>query len=371
MANLYLGLISGTSMDGVDTVLAEISNDQCHTIGFLTLPYEESLLLELKSLCVEGDNEINRVAQADRKVAKHFAKSVSKLLEIEGVSAESVRLIGSHGQTVRHFPTGDCGFSMQIGDPNSIAALTEIDVIADFRRKDIALGGQGAPLVPAFHHAVFSNADENRVILNIGGIANITYLPKGADVEDIIGYDTGPGNRLLDAWCKLHTGNEYDNNGEWAKSGECQEALLKGLLSLDYFKAPAPKSTGREQFNLEWLTQLLTVQPEKIPAQDVQHTLLLLTAITIADQIKLLSDVDSIYVCGGGAHNKFLMQEIAKLLPNIKLATTEALGINADAVEALAFAWLAYAYDNNLPGNVPAVTGASRKAILGGLFKAQ
>lgn len=371
MSDLYIGLISGTSMDGVDAVIAKITESQCTTLDFLTLPYEQPLLDELKALCQPGEDEVNRTALADRLVAEHFALAVKQLLSRQGLSACDIRLIGSHGQTIRHHPTADTGFTVQIGDPNSISALTGIDVVADFRRKDIALGGQGAPLVPAFHHAVFSSKSEDRVILNIGGIANISYLPKNRSVDDMLGYDTGPGNRLLDAWCKQHTGSDYDANGDWAKSGTPHQALLKSLLSLNYFQESAPKSTGREQFNLEWLSQLLQVQPESILPQDVQATLLLLTAQTIADEIEKLPNVDSIYVCGGGVHNQYLTHTLQEMLPKITIDTTDSIGIAPDAVEALAFAWLGYAFEQNIPGNVPTVTGASRKAVLGTLSKHQ
>ncbi|BDX05360.1 anhydro-N-acetylmuramic acid kinase [Planctobacterium marinum] len=369
MTSKYIGLISGTSMDGIDAVIVDYGDNQCKTLDFDTYPYPDELLVELKSLCKPGTNEVNRMAQADRKVAECFALACQDLLSRNNLSANDVKLIGSHGQTIRHHPDGEYGFSVQIGDGNSIAAKTGIDVVADFRRKDIALGGQGAPLVPAYHQAVFSSPDEDRVVLNIGGIANISYLPKGCDPEKVLGFDTGPGNRLMDAWCKTHTGKEFDEDGNWAASGQCHLPLLHSLKNQDYFKLPAPKSTGRELFNLEWLQQSLIVQPEEIPAEDVQATLLELTALTIANDIKALAAVDSVYVCGGGARNSHLMTRIAQHLPEIKVTTTEELGIHPDAVEAPAFAWLAWAYEHNVQGNVPKVTGASRGAVLGTLFK--
>lgn len=369
MAQRYIGLISGTSMDGIDAVIVDYSNNQCKTLDFDTYPYPDDLLEELKLLCQPGVNEVNRMAMADRRVAACFAEACEDLLHRNNLKAEDIRMIGSHGQTIRHHPDGEYGYSVQIGDGNSIAVLTGIDVVADFRRKDIALGGQGAPLVPAYHQAVFSSPDENRVVLNIGGIANISYLPKGCAADNVLGFDTGPGNRLMDAWCKTHTGKEYDDSGNWAASGQCHMPLLHSLKSQDYFKLPAPKSTGRELFNLEWLQQSLVVQPEEIAPEDVQATLLELTALTIAHDINALGAVDTVYVCGGGARNTHLMQRIAVHLKNIKLTTTEELGIHPDAVEALAFAWLAWAHENNVQGNVPKVTGASRGAVLGTLFK--
>ncbi|XOV80797.1 MAG: anhydro-N-acetylmuramic acid kinase [Aestuariibacter sp.] len=369
MSDYYIGLISGTSMDGVDAVIAELSSTTCKTIDFLSLPYDTELLNELRALCQPGDDEINRSAKADRQVAMHFARAIEILLKQNQLCSKDIRLVGSHGQTIRHHPDIEPGYSVQIGDPNSIATLSNIDVVADFRRKDIALGGQGAPLVPAFHHAVFQSNQEHRVILNIGGIANISYLPKDADKDSLLGFDTGPGNRLLDTWCKQHTGENYDKNGDWARSGTVNEALLAGLLSLDYFSAPAPKSTGREQFHLEWLNQVLQVQSEKIAPQDVQATLLQVTVQSITQQINQLPAVDSVYVCGGGVHNQLMMTELAKALPSKNLLSTTQLGIEPDAVEALAFAWLAFAFQHNIPGNVPSVTGAKRSAVLGVLSK--
>ena len=379
MVQYYIGLISGTSMDGIDTVIAQINENgankedaqsQIKTLDFATYPWSEELVSELKSLCQPGENEVNRMAMADRKVAEAFADACQQILARNQLSNHQIKLIGSHGQTIRHHPDGQYGYSVQIGDGNSLAAMTNIDVVADFRRKDIALGGQGAPLVPAFHAAVFSSSEENRVVLNIGGIANISYLPKGCEPEQILGFDTGPGNRLMDAWCQEHLGKSFDENGNWAATGECNKSLLHALKSQDYFKLPAPKSTGRELFNLEWLTQSLEVQPDEISPEDVQATLLELTACTIANDIKRLPEVDAIYVCGGGAHNQHLLKRISAQLENGKVTTTSDLGIHPDAVEALAFAWLAWAWENNVPGNVPKVTGASRPAVLGAHYKA-
>ncbi|MBE1301959.1 MAG: anhydro-N-acetylmuramic acid kinase [Alteromonadaceae bacterium] len=370
MNNYYVGLISGTSMDGVDTVIAEITSEKVKTLAFKTFPYPNDLLAELKSLQKPASNEVYRLGKNDRNVGKHFADCVNALLAETNLKPADITLVGSHGQTVRHHPNGDSGFSVQLGDANTIASMTNIDVVADFRKKDIALGGQGAPMVPAFHKAVFADERESRVVLNIGGIANITYLPAN-EPNNVMGFDTGPGNGLMDAWCKLHTGKEYDDNGQWAATGQCHYPLLKSLLSLPYFKSQAPKSTGQEQFNLEWLQQLLMVQAEELSPEDVQATLVHLTSTSIADQVKALDKVDAVYVCGGGAHNGQLMQALADALPNVKITNTQEIGISPDAVEAIAFAWLAYAYEHDLPGNVPAVTGASREAVMGGLFKAK
>ncbi len=370
MTDLYVGLISGTSMDGVDTVVAEISPSGVKTLGFKTLPYPDDLLKDLKALCRPAANEVVRIGRADRQVAQHFANATNLLLQELGYSAEDIKLIGSHGQTVRHHPNGKLGFSLQLGDPNTIAVLTGIDVVADFRRKDIALGGQGAPMVPAFHQAAFADPNENRVVLNIGGIANITYLPANQPGQ-VMGFDTGPGNGLMDAWCKLHTGQDYDDSGKWAAQGRCHKMLLGAMLSLPYFKMVPPKSTGRELFNIECLQQQLATIGDEIAPEDVQATLLQLTVQSIANDIKRLDKADAIYVCGGGAHNDALMAALAEAVPLTKVSNTKDIGITPDAVEALAFAWLAYAYQHDIPGNIPAVTGASRESVLGGLFKSR
>jgi anhydro-N-acetylmuramic acid kinase len=261
-------------------------------------------------------------------------------------------------------PFGEHGFSLQIGDPNTLAILTGIDVIADFRRKDIALGGQGAPLVPAFHKAMFASSTKSRMVINIGGIANITYLPK-SNSDDIIGFDIGPGNTLLDVWCKLHTGQNYDEKGQWAAQCSADPELLQLLSKHPYFSAPAPKSTGREQFNLSWLQQNLTSMHRHIDPQVVQATLVMLTTSTIAKQILEFKDVEQVYICGGGARNEFLVEELESELHACELFTTDELGVTADAVEAMAFAWLAYAHVNKIQGSIASVTGASKGAILG------
>lgn len=370
MSQYYIGLISGTSMDGIDTVIADFGDGTLKACDFITFEWPDELAQELKALCAPGSNEVNRMAMADRKVAECFANACQQILARNNLKPSDIQLIGSHGQTIRHHPDGQYGYSVQIGDGNSIAALTGIDVIADFRRKDIALGGQGAPLVPAFHNAIFSSKDENRVVLNIGGIANISYLPKSCDANEVVGFDTGPGNRLMDAWCQEHTGEPYDKDGAWAATGECHMPLFYSLKNQDYFSLSAPKSTGRELFNLEWLHQSIAVQPDDIAPRDVQATLLELTAVTIADDIKRLSDVESVYVCGGGAHNQQLLTRLGCLLENCKLSTTSELGIHPDAVEAIAFAWLAWAWQHNIPGNVPKATGAKKPTVLGCYYRA-
>ena len=369
MSDLYIGLMSGTSMDGVDVAIVDFSKVKPSVKAFETFPYPIDLLEHLHRLCQPSGNEIVKLGHADRIVAQCFAQAVNAMLLKYDIEPREINAIGSHGQTVRHHPEGQQGFTLQIGDPNTLAALTKIDVIADFRRKDIALGGQGAPLAPAFHQAVFRHSHFSRVILNIGGIANITYLPSDAEGE-VIGFDTGPANTLMDAWCHLHLQKPYDANGRWAAQGKHDCELLKRLLSHEYFTLPAPKSTGREMFNLTWLNEHLQAVGRPLSAQSVQATLAQLTSITIAKSINRLGDVEQVYVCGGGAKNDFLMESLENELVECEIKSTNELGINPDAVEAVAFAWLAYAYRQKQTGNIPSVTGASRAAVLGGLYLA-
>jgi anhydro-N-acetylmuramic acid kinase len=364
MPQLYLGLMSGTSIDGVDVALVDFSGYHPRLLDCQTFPFPLSLSEELHQLTAPSENEIELMGRADRAVAEVFAEASLQLLRDNYVHPEQIAAIGSHGQTIRHIPFGEHNFSLQIGDPNTLATLTGIDVIADFRRKDIALGGQGAPLVPAFHKAVFASQTKSRIVINIGGIANITYLPKH-DSDDIIGYDTGPGNTLLDGWCKLHTGQKYDEKGQWAAQRSADSELLQLLCNHPYFLSPAPKSTGREQFNLQWLQQNVSSIPRHIEPQVVQATLVMLTAYTIAKQVLKYKDVEQVYICGGGARNEFLIEQLESELHECEFYTTDELGVEADAVEAMAFAWLAYAHINNIKGSVASVTGASKGAVLG------
>lgn len=369
MSNLYIGLMSGTSMDGVDVAVVDFSKIQPTIIAFDTFAYPASLHRLLNQLCSVGENEIINVGHCDRAVAQCFAHGVNKTLAKHNISDGNIRAIGSHGQTIRHHPNGATGFTLQIGDPNTLAVLTGIDVVADFRRKDIALGGQGAPLAPAFHQAVFRHSHHDRVLLNVGGISNISYIAQ--DVEKpIIGYDTGPGNTLMDAWIQKHLKQPYDENGNWAASGTRDGELLRSMLSDPYFSQTAPKSTGRETFHLAWIEKHLQQTKRSISAESVQATLCMLTCCSIADQIRKLDGVDQVFVCGGGAKNDFLMECLENELVEVDLFTTDDIGMSPDAVEAAAFAWLAYSYIHNKPSNLPSVTGASREAVLGGLYKA-
>ena len=364
MSQLYLGLMSGTSMDGVDAALVDFSGLHPRLIDGQTYPYPPQLLDELHQLCSPSEDEIVLMGRADRAVAEVFAQAVSSLLKANFIRPDQITAIGSHGQTIRHVPQGEHCFSLQIGDPNTLSCLTGIDVVADFRRKDIALGGQGAPLVPAFHQAVFASNEQARVVLNIGGISNITYLPADKD-KPVLGFDTGPGNTLMDAWCHKHTGKNFDFKGAWAAQSSADSGLFTALHNHPYFKQNAPKSTGREMFNLGWLEERLAEYPVQLREETVQATLVLLTSRTITEQITKLSDVSQVFVCGGGAQNEFLMECLENELHECELNTTDALGIAADSVEAMAFAWLAYAHINGIEGNIPTVTGARKVAVLG------
>ncbi|WP_028765989.1 anhydro-N-acetylmuramic acid kinase [Shewanella fidelis] len=363
----YVGLMSGTSMDGIDAVLVSFDGDIPTLIASHTEALPQALLSSLQKLCLPGNDEINRLGHLDRSMGILFGKATNALLAKAKVDKSQVVAIGSHGQTVRHMPNLDMGFTLQIGDPNTIAVETGINVIADFRRKDVALGGQGAPLVPAFHQHVFASPDHQRIILNIGGIANITYLPGNSDA--VTGFDTGPGNGLSDAWIQHQLGQPFDKAGAWAKSGTTDQKMLKHLLSHPYFALSAPKSTGRELFNQAWAEQQLS-EFGYLNEADIQSTLLDLTCYSIANDALKLVENGEMYVCGGGAYNDELMYRLRKLLPNYKVVTTAELGMDPQWVEGIAFAWLAMRYHLGLPGNLPAVTGASREAVLGSFYPA-
>ncbi|NQZ94508.1 MAG: anhydro-N-acetylmuramic acid kinase [Moritella sp.] len=385
---LYIGLMSGTSIDGIDAALVEFKDGKCQLIAQHLQPMPATLTAQLHQLCRPSDNEISALAIIEQPLAQAFALACQQLLAKTPYTASDVTAIGSHGQTIRHHP--EHGFTLQIGDANILAALTNIDTVADFRRKDMALGGQGAPLVPAFHQAVFQHQTINRAIVNIGGLANITYLPSLQQTKPIIGYDTGPGNTLLDAWFSAKNNNDshYDVDGQWASSGVIIEPLLTSLLQHEYFALNPPKSTGRELFNLAWLGQYLAIGAREYTDADIQRTLTRFTAVSIANEVtKLLQsgrvnnsgdmnnsgDVSintEVYICGGGAANPLLMADLAQLLPNSPVMTTAEIGIDPDWVEAIAFAWLAKQHIHKQPGNLPAVTGASRLAILGAFYPA-
>ena len=369
MSERYIGLMSGTSMDGIDAVLVTLDGETLRVEAALCHPWPEATARELHALCTPGENEIDRMGVADNRVAQEFAAATLALLAKAGREPKDIRAIGSHGQTVRHRP--QLGFTLQIGNAALLAALTGIDVIADFRTLDMALGGQGAPLVPAFHQAFFARPGALRVVLNLGGIANISVLPGQAD--GVYGFDTGPANTLLDGWYRRHhpQGAGYDAGGQWAASGRLIPELLELLLAHPYFTAPHPKSTGREMFTLDWLDGELAGHSHA-PA-DVQRTLQALTCHSIARQLPTHRDAPTrpeLFVCGGGAHNAPLLAELAALLPDWHLTSTAQLGLAPDWVEGAAFAWLAQRFIQRKPGNLPAVTGASRPAVLGALYPA-
>ncbi len=366
MKQLYIGLISGTSLDALDAALTEIEGDRIALRATHSHPIPTELRQRLLSLCLPGDGEIDRLGQAEIDFAALCVQAVSDLLDLAGVDAGAITAIGSHGQTVRHRPpnaTAGSGFTLQLGDPNTLAVLTGIDTVADFRRADMALGGQGAPLASGFHRFVFGATDENRAIVNIGGMSNVTLLE--ADGR-IAGCDTGPGNVLMDTWIQSQHNTPFDRDGAWAASGHIDDALLARLMADEYLARKGPKSTGRETYNADFLARQLALA-EPVPAVDVQATLLEFTASSIAAGIP--PDTDAVYVCGGGAHNRTLMARLGELLGGISLHSTAALGISPDWVEAAAFAWLAHCRVHGLAGNVPEVTGARRAAVLGGIYR--
>jgi anhydro-N-acetylmuramic acid kinase len=364
-AERYIGLMSGTSLDGVDAVLAEIGPaGRVELVSTHYLPYSDALRAKLLALHTPLLNEIHLAALAANELARLYADAVGSLLA--GVAPGDIRAIGCHGQTVRHRPAD--GYTLQIGNAALLAELTGLPVVADFRSRDIAAGGQGAPLVPAFHAHVLQYPGVHRVIANIGGIANVTDLPADGVVR---GWDTGPGNMLLDGWIKRHHGDNFDRDGAWATSGKTHPALMAALMQNPFLELPPPKSAGREQFNLDWLDVTLSRLNEAVKPADVQATLLEFTATSLADAVSgECSDAQELYVCGGGAHNGALMQRISARLPNVRVATTAALGIDPDWVEALAFAWLARQTLHHAPGNLPAVTGARGERILGAIHPA-
>lgn len=357
-------------MDGADAVLCDIIDESCRTLDCVSLPYPAELLDALHGLCDTQQDEISTMALADRAVAMHFAQTVDKLLTQNHLTPNHISALGSHGQTIRHYPQGvphaslaSTGFTLQIGDPSTLAALTGIDVVADFRRKDIALGGQGAPLVPAFHEGVFTT-NNNRVVVNIGGIANISALSAN-HTQSVMGFDTGPGNTLMDAWCRMHNKGPFDKNGHWASKGKVNNTLLEAMLGDAYFVHHGPKSTGREYFNIDWLMHHTAVS--QMNPVDVQATLLALTATSIYQSSVHFAPADVI-VCGGGAFNGMLMKTLQDLFGDVPVNTSEIVGMHPQWVEGAAFAWMAHAYIHRIPGNVPSVTGASRPAVLGALY---
>ncbi|MDV5356413.1 anhydro-N-acetylmuramic acid kinase [Enterobacter asburiae] len=362
----YIGVMSGTSLDGVDVVLAAIDDTMVAQQASLTFPIPLPLKEGILNICQGQQLTLSQLGRLDTQLGQLFADAVLALMDREQLIAQDIVAIGCHGQTVWHEPTGVAPHTLQIGDNNQIAARTGVTVVGDFRRRDMALGGQGAPLVPAFHHALLAHPVERRMVLNIGGIANLSLLIPGQPVR---GFDTGPGNMLLDAWIWRHQGKPYDDNAQWASEGKVILPLLQSMLSDPYFAEPAPKSTGREYFNAGWLERHLVHYPG-LAACDVQATLVELTAITISEQVLLSGGCERLLVCGGGSRNPLLMARLASQLPGIEVAPTDDAGISGDDMEALAFAWLAWRTLAGLPGNLPSVTGAAAPTVLGAIFPA-
>lgn len=370
MTSLHVGLMSGTSLDGVDAVLAEVpAPGPLRVVGHIHLPFPEAMRSELLALNQAGENELHRAALAGNAVSRVYADAVMALLAATSTDRGDVRALGAHGQTVRHRPGefDGCGYTVQLLNPALLAELTRIDVVADLRSRDVAAGGQGAPLVPAFHRAMFARPGRTVGVLNLGGIANLTVL--GAD-GSTLGFDCGPANLLLDHWCALHTGHPFDDGGRWAAGGTASAALLASMQAEPYFALPPPKSTGRDRFHPGWLQSRMVEAPPLGP-QDVQATLLELTAATCADALQRHGQgAAELLVCGGGAHNGQLMARLSARLPGCTVTPTDAHGLPATQVEAAAFAWLASAHRHRQPGNLAPVTGAAGPRVLGALFPA-
>jgi len=370
MPEYYIGLMSGTSMDAIDAVLINCSNNNVKLVANHSQELSLETRQKITELCIGCDDELKKMLSLDTELAIQFANCANALLKKSNIGHKDIIAIGSHGQTLRHYPNSPINNSLQIANPNIITELTGITTIADFRRRDMAVGGQGAPLVPAFHEKVFRKENQNTVVLNIGGIANITVLP--ADItKDVIGFDTGPGNGLLDAWIQNQKQQNYDDNGSWAASGTANDELLKLFLTEPYFQLPYPKSTGRELFNIGWLNKMLGNNNHTLPAEDVQASLVELTTHSITAEINALPfSIDRVLVCGGGAQNDYLMARLQSQLGAVSVSTTATESIEPEWVEAMAFAWLAKQTRNNLAGNIPSVSGANKAVILGAIYSA-
>jgi len=363
--NIFIGLMSGTSIDAVDAVAVEITDHGYKIISTHSAQIPADLRAQILDLCDPQKESIQQLAETDHQLGMLYAKVTNQLLVKANLKPIDISAIGCHGQTIRHRPPGaeQIPFSLQIGDANIVAAETNIAVVADFRRKDIALGGQGAPLAPGFHQFAFAKAEINRAIINVGGISNISLLEANGTC---LGFDTGPGNVLMDLWSQIHLGTHYDHNGSWAAQGTPIPKLLTQMKADGFFALPAPKSTGRELFNSYWLNNQLANFSEESP-QDIQATLLSLTAETISEAILALpQSIDEVFICGGGAFNGSLMDSLTAKLSHV--ATIDALGISPNWVECCAFAWLAKQRITSMAGNLTSVTGATRRAVLGAVY---
>lgn len=382
MSDYYIGLMSGTSLDAIDAALVDFGNNTPTLVQAINYPLGSDLRHAIQTLCTPGDNEIEQLGRVDIQLGTTLADAVKQLLKESGIGVQQICAIGSHGQTIRHRPDLKNGqhFTLQIGDPNTLAELTGITTVADFRRRDMAAGGQGAPLAPAFHAAMFSSASQTRGILNIGGMANVTLLSaklpahspaqtNASGPTPVIGFDTGPGNVLMDAWIRRHQQQAFDENGQWAASGKVNPQLLELFLEDEFFPRSPPKSTGREHFNLAWLDRQLTRLGQPIDPRDVQATLSELTAQSVWEAMARFVP-DQLVVCGGGARNTELMRRLGDKFSAASVITSDELGLPAEWVEAVAFAWLARERLAHRPGNLPAVTGARRPVVLGGIYPA-
>ena len=366
MSDLFLGLISGTSADGIDAALVDFDGGHARLVFGRTYPWDPVLRAQLVALGQQGTSlSLDAIAELDVRVARAFAEAANLALADSGTAAAAVRAIGSHGQTLRHRPWGPYPFTLQLGDPSTLAERTGITVVADLRRRDVAAGGHGAPLLPGLHAALLSSPDEDRAVLNLGGIANLTLLPAQGRVR---GFDTGPANALMDAWCLRHLAEDFDRGGAFAASGRVDDGLLARLLDDPWFTEPPPKSTGRDHFHLGWVEARL--RGDETPA-DVQATLNALTARTVANALLATQpDTRRVIACGGGVHNPQLMAALAASLPDTRVESTAAHGLDPDHVEAMGFAWLARQTLLGLPGNLPSVTGAAGPRVLGGIYPA-
>lgn len=364
--NLYIGLISGTSADGIDAALCRFEPAPVLLAG-RTTAYPDALRESLIRLSQSDASErIDLLGELDHEVALCFAEAATGLLAESGVDARQIAAIGSHGQTLRHRPGGPHPFTWQLGDPSLLAERTGCTVVADFRRRDMAAGGQGAPLLPGLHAALLHDASEERAVLNLGGIANLTLLPRQGPVR---GFDCGPASCLLDAWCALHRGAPYDRGGEWAREGRIDRALLDRLLADPWFALPAPKSTGREVLNLDWLRARGAERLDQLAAADVQATLLALSVETVATALlREQPSTQRLLACGGGVHNAALLDALQQRVPGVRLQSSAEFGVHPDLVEAMGFAWLAHATLGGRAGNLPAVTGARGPRVLGGIY---
>lgn len=363
MAALFIGLMSGTSLDGADAALVEFEGASHRTLAFATVPFPDALRERILALCEPGSDSLDLEGAVSIELAQLYARAVEELLLEAAVDRRSVAAIGCHGQTVRHRP--DLGFTIQVNDPARLAELTGIDVVADFRRRDMAAGGQGAPLVPAFHEALFRHATISRCIVNIGGISNITWLPAG---RETLGFDCGPGNVLLDGWTRRHLGAHYDEGGRWASRGRTDPALLEALLAEPFLERPPPKSTGRELFRMAWIDERL---PAGLRPEDVQATLADFTANAIVGALdRFCPATDEIYLAGGGARNPALVERIARLAAGRPVALTDVLGVPTGHVESMAFAWLAMKCVRREPVDLTAATGSRGPRVLGAIYAA-